>query len=201
MWALVESNNITEIIRNPKGISIGDVQYPSNIFTSWSLSELKAVGLYQITVDETNVKDSNYYINGDIVYTYDSSGDNVTGAYPSATAKPLNDVLWLESDSKPAGVSTGDLKEEGLKSKFKREINEEAASLLSKYDWYSLRAADGGTAVPSNVATYRAAIRTKSNSMCTQIDNASDVDALEALYTYTGEPLTRPLGEWPELGS
>ena len=199
MWALVESNNITEIIRNPKGISIGDVQYPSNIFTSWSSAELKAIGLYKISVDESDLKDSRYYINGDISYTFAS--DAVTGAYPSPVAKPLDNVLWLDSDEKPDGVSTGDLRTEGLKNKFKREINEEAASLLSKYDWYSLRAADGGTAVPSNVATYRAAIRTKSNSMCTQIDNASDVDALEALYTYTGDPLTRPLGEWPTLGS
>ena len=180
---------------------IGDVQYPSNIFASWSSAELKAVGLYEITLDNSNLKNDRYYGNGDIVYTYDSSADTVTGAYPSAVAKPLDDVLWLESDDKPDGVSTGDLRTEGLKNKAKNEINLEAAGLLSKYDWYSLRAADGGTAVPSNIATYRAAIRTKSNAMCTQIDNASDVDALEALYTYTGDPLTRPLGEWPTLGS
>ena len=31
--------------------------------------------------------------------------------------------------------------------------------MLKPYDWYSLRAADGGTAVPSNIATYRAAVR------------------------------------------
>jgi hypothetical protein len=41
--------------------------------------------------------------------------------------------------------------------------------------------------------------------MCTQIDNASDVDALAALYEYTNtgteeNPVfTRPLGEWPTL--
>ena len=199
MWALVESNNITKLIPNPKPMVIGDVQYPSNIFTSWNSTELEAIGLYEITVDESNLKDSRYYVNGDITYTFASNA--VTGAYPSAVAKPLNDVLWLESDDKPDGVSTGDLRTEGLKNKFKKEINSEAGVLLSKYDWYSLRAADGGTAVPSNVATYRAAIRTKSNSMCTQIDNAADVDALAALFEYTGDPLTRPLGEWPTLGS
>ena len=88
-----------------------------------------------------------------------------------------------------------------LKNIYKKQINNEASVLLSEYDWYTLRAADGGTAVPSNVSTYRAAIRTKSNAMCTQIDNAADVDALAALFEYTGDPLTRPLGEWPELGS
>ena len=199
MWALVESNNITKLIGNPKPMVIGDVQYPSNIFTSWSSAELKAIGLYEISVDESNLKDSRYYINGDISYTFAS--DAVTGAYPSAVAKPLDDVLWLDSDDKPDGVSTGDLRTEGLKNIYKKQINNEASVLLSEYDWYTLRAADGGTAVPSNVSTYRAAIRTKSNAMCTQIDNAADVDALAALFEYTGDPLTRPLGEWPTIGS
>ena len=45
--------------------------------------------------------------------------------------------------------------------------------------------------------TWRASVRTKCNSMQTQIDNASDIDALVALFTYTGEPQTRPLGEFP----
>jgi len=199
MWALVESNNITKLIGNPKPMVIGDVQYPSNIFTSWSSAELKAIGLYEISVDESNLKDNRYYVNGDISYTFAS--DAVTGAYPSAVAKPLDDVLWLDSDDKPDGVSTGDLRTEGLKNIYKKQINNEASVLLSEYDWYTLRAADGGTAVPSNVSTYRAAIRTKSNAMCTQIDNAADVDALAALFEYTGDPLTRPLGEWPTIGS
>jgi len=190
MWALVEDNNISEIISNPKPMVIGDVQYPSNIFTSWSSTELEAIGLYEISVDESNLKDNRYYVNGDIVYTYDSSGDAVSGAYPSAVAKPLDDVLWLESDEKPAGVSTGDVKTEGLRNIFKKQVNEEAGSLLSEYDWYVLREADGGTAVPSNVATYRAAVRTKANEHTTAIDNAADVDALAALEY-----------DWPTLGS
>ena len=188
MWALVESNSISEIISNPKPMVIGDVQYPKNIFTSWSSSDLEAIGLYEITIDYSNLKDEMYYINGDIEYTFAS--DAVTGAYPSAVAKPLDDVLWLESDEKPAGVSTGDVKTEGLKNIFKKQVNEEAGSLLSKYDWYVLRATDGGTAVPSNIATYRAAVRTKANTHTTAIDNASDVDALAAL-----------VYDWPTLGS
>ena len=66
-----------------------------------------------------------------------------------------------------------------------------------------IREADGGTAMPSNIKTWRASVRTKANAMCTQIDNAADVDALAALYEYTNtgteeEPVyTRPLGEFP----
>ena len=200
MWALVEDNNITKLIGNPKPMVIGDVQYPSNIFTSWSSAELKAIGLYEISVDSSNLKDNRYYINGDIVYAFGSDG--VTGAYPSAVAKPLNDVLWLDSDDKPDGISTGDLRTEGLKNIHKKQINQEASVLLSKYDWYTLRAADGGTAVPSNIATYRAAVRTQANAMCTKIDSVSTVDELAAQYVYdTSTPPARPLGEWPTLGA
>ena len=58
-----------------------------------------------------------------------------------------------------------------------------------------VRAAEGGTAVPSANTTYRAAVRTAANSMCTKIDNAANLAALIALYVYTDG--TRPLGEFP----
>ena len=53
--------------------------------------------------------------------------------------------------------------------------------------------------MPSNVNTYRTAIRTTANDMCTKIDAVADVDALAALYVYSTD--SRPLGEWPTLGS
>ena len=53
-----------------------------------------------------------------------------------------------------------------------------------------IRAAEGGTAVPSDIATRRAAVRTKSNAMCTAIDGAADVDALAALYVYNDADTT-----------
>jgi hypothetical protein len=33
--------------------------------------------------------------------------------------------------------------------------------------------------------------------MKTKINAVANVDALAALYAYSGDPLTRPLGEWP----
>ena len=41
MWALVESKKVTQVFTQPKGIKIGDNQYPSNIFSLWSADELK----------------------------------------------------------------------------------------------------------------------------------------------------------------
>ena len=39
MWGLIVDNVITDIIPNPKSVTINNVQYPSNIF-SWSKSDL-----------------------------------------------------------------------------------------------------------------------------------------------------------------
>ncbi len=67
------------------------------------------------------------------------------------------------------------------------------------------KAEDSESTIPSNIATYRAAVRTRSNEMEAAIDGAADAAAMEALYTYTNtgteeNPVyTRPLGEWPEL--
>ena len=41
-------------------------------------------------------------------------------------------------------------------------------------------------------------VRTKAADMHTKIDAADTVEKLAALYVYTGDPLTRPLGEWPD---
>ena len=85
-----------------------------------------------------------------------------------------------------------------MKTKHKETIDSQAHGRLTGTDWYALRKADAGTAVPSAVTTYRAAVRTAADSMKTKIDAVSDVDALAALYAYSGSPLTRPLGEWPD---
>ena len=176
MWALVESGNVTQIIMRPKGLTIGDNQYPKNIFNLWSASELEAIGIYEVVLDNTNLKNDEYYINTNQIFTF--RGGVVTASYNSATAKDL-DVL---------------------KTLHKEKINAHAGSLLAQYDWYTLRAADGGTAVPSNIATYRAAVRAKANEMCSTINSAPNVDHLASLYVYSGDPAARPLGEWPVLG-
>ena len=201
MWARVESNSIQEIIRNPKPLKIGDTQYSSNIFSLWETSELQSIGLYPVEIDETNIKDSDYYNNGDISYSIVSGQLKVKGEYPSASAKPLDNVLWTDSDDIPDGMSVGDIRTYGLKNVHKDRVNDAAGSILQPTDWMVLREAEGGTSIPSAIKTWRAAVRTKSNAMTTAIDNASDVDELAALYVYNSDdPPVRPLGEFPVLG-
>ena len=56
MWALVESNNVTQVFTKPKAITIGDNQYPSNIMSVWSAEDLEAIGIYEVVQDDTNKK-------------------------------------------------------------------------------------------------------------------------------------------------
>jgi hypothetical protein len=184
MWALVESNSITKTFNRPKGFTLGDIQYPASIFTLWSTAEKEAIGLYEIVVDNSNLKDQAYYINGAESITWASN--TVTKSFGTATAKALNDVT--DDDGNVT---------RGLKYNHKQIINQQAAGVLAPTDWMVVRAAEGGTAVPSDITTSRAAVRTKANEMCTAIDAVSDVDALAALYVYTDG--VRPLGELPTV--
>jgi hypothetical protein len=194
MWALVESGSVTQIYTRPKAITVGEVNYPANIFMLWSASELEAMGIYEVVIDNTNLKSNEYYINTN--QSFDFADGVVTASYGTATAQAIDDVT-----DEDGNVTRG------LKYNHKQVINSQAGGTLQSTDWMVVRAAEGGTAVPSDIATWRAAVRTKSNDMCTAIDNAADVDALAALYEYvnTGTEespvMERPLGEFPELGA
>ena len=200
MWARLESNTIVEILARPKALNIGGTQYPSNIFSMWSNSELATIGIVPVTIDNTNLKDKEYYINTDITYAYDTETGKATGTYGTATAKPIADTLYTAQDETDGLGTEGEVKQHGLKYEHKEKINQQAASILQSTDWMVVRAAEGGTAVPSSITTKRAAVRTKANAMCTQIDAVSDVDALIALYVYNdATPPVRPLGELPTV--
>ena len=196
MWALVESDNVTKVYTRPKAITIGDVNYPSNIFMLWSSSELEAIGIYEIVIDDSNFKDKEYYINTDQSFAF--ADGTVTATYGTATARAIADTLYTAQDETDGLGTEGEVKSKGLKTNYKAIINQQAGGILRPTDWMVVRAAEGGTAVPSSITTKRAAVRTKANAMCTAIDNAADIDALIALYKYNDDtPPVRPLGELP----
>jgi hypothetical protein len=196
MFALIDNQQITKFFSGNKGVTLGDIQYPKSIFTLWSEAERNAIGIYVVTVDTTNKKDEQWYINTDVSYGVESN--KAVGSYGTATPKLLEDRNEVDDAGEPLLDDNGNqIVTKGLKSQKKDIIKKQAAGILQNTDWYITRKADAGTAVPSAVTTHRAAVRTKSNEMETAIDNAADVDALAALYVYTdGE---RPLGEFPVL--
>ena len=201
MFAIVESGSITSMPKGNKGVEINGVKHPASIFTLWSESERNAIGVYTVEIDNTNKKDEEYYINTDITYAFGSG--KVTGSYGTATAKSMADTNWTQKEiddgDAPAGADTNTLKSEGLKTIKKNVIDARCKGILEPSDWMVVKATETGEAMDSGWKTWRASVRTKCNSMQTQIDNAANVDALAALFTYTTTDgvTSRPLGEFP----
>jgi len=197
MYAIVESGSITQTFNNPRKLVINDIRYSTKIYSLWTVAEKKAIGLYEVEYDNTNLKNEAWYINTNQTLTYDASGDKVTASYGSATAKAIADRNATDDD----GVELDPVVViKGLKTIKKELIDMQCAGLLAPSDWMVVKATETGTTMDSGWKTWRASVRTKCNSMQTQITNASDVDALATLFTYTKQEdksYTRPLGEFP----
>ena len=202
MFALVQDGSITKYFSGNQAITLGDIQYPKQIFTLWTKSEREAIGIYEVVWDNTNKKDEEWYINTNITYSFD--GSKAKGVYGDATAKKHADTKWTQKEiddgDAPDGADTNTVAYEGLKTQLIRNVKLEAANELNKTDWYVTRKTEESTAIPSAVTTHRKAVRSKQAEMETSITNASDTPALETLYTYTKQEdgsITRPLGEIP----
>ena len=199
MFALVEDGKITQMPRGNKGITLNGNKYPASIYTLWTEAERNAIGIYTVEIDSTNKKDEEWYNNTNITYAFGSG--KVTGTYGTATAKAIADADAVDTDGNKVKDENGkQIIIEGLKTKKKRMIDNQCAELLAPSDWRVVKATETGDTMDSGWKTWRASVRTKCNSMQTQIDNASDVDALAALFTYTEKDgvVSRPLGEFPE---
>ena len=208
MYAIITDGSISKYVNHPRPLVIGDVQYPARIFSVWTASELAAIGIIEVTFDDSKKKDEKYYINTNQTFTYDADAGTVTATYGNATDKPHADVLFSAQDETDGLGTEGELNARGLKYNFIKEVKAQAESLLNKTDWYITRKAEKNTAIPSAITTWRDGIRTKQAAMETLITNASNTAAIETLYTYVntadeGDPVVmeRPLGEFPVLGS
>ena len=206
MHAIITDGSISKYINHPKSLVIGDVRYPARIFSAWTASELAAIGIIEVTFDDSKKKNEQWYIITNQTYTYDADAGTVTAAYGNATAKAHADTTWSQQDSDdgdlPSDKEVGDVKVEGLKTTLIRTLKQQVAGILNDTDWYITRNAEKSTAIPSAISTHRDAVRTKQAEMETAITNASNTPALETLYTYTEQSdgsVTRPLGELPTL--
>ena len=148
-----------QIIKTPKAMLISDLKYSKALFRDASkMAELGIKPYSQVTPD------SRYYWQGS--YTVDTSGDEVVGTY-AGTAR---DVATLTANmlDKTKGIVTGK---------------------LQRIDWYWIRASkSGGTAVPSAIATYSAALYTEYAAKKTEI---AALDTLAKVIEYESRPYTR----------
>ena len=119
--------------------------------------------------------------------------------------RSLTDTNVVDDDGKAVNdpVTGKQMVTLGLKSVAIAQAKMKAASLLSAYDWYVTRKAETDKAIPSDVSTYRAAVRTSCANIETAI-NAVDTHAkFMALYDAPvdsdGEPTgNAPISDWPD---
>jgi hypothetical protein len=152
-------------------------QHPGN-WHLWSKAEKEAKNIREIIEDTP--PDSRLY-----TWSMDSDG-KIT-----STAKPLDDS------------GSGENKVLGVKSSLKNEVKSQQGSLLNQTDWAIIRKADKETAIPSNIQTWRDAIRAKATEMENAIDAASDTAGIAALWVVHDKDgnKTGILYDWPELGA
>ena len=86
---------------------------------------------------------------------------------------------------------------DGVKSTLKAQEKEIAKNLLNIYDWQVIRKTEKGTAIDTNVATFRDGIRTAYTTRKTEIENCADTAALVTLYG-TKEDNTPNMTQYPE---
>ena len=201
MYALVESGTITKYFNNPKGFTLGDLQYPADIFMKWSVAEKEAIGIHEVIFDNSNKKDERWYINTNQSFAF--ADGTVTASYGTATPKAHADTLFTAQDETDGLGTEGEVATRGLKYNLIKDLKSQVANELAKTDWYVTRNTEKSTAIPSAISTHRDAVRTKQASMEAQITGATDTAALETLHTYTTTDgvQSRPLGELPVLES
>ena len=203
MYALVTDGTITKYFSYPKGFTLGDLQYPADIFTKWSKAEKEAIGIYEVVFDDSNKKDEKWYINTNQSFAF--ADGVVTASYGTATPKRLNDENAVDEDGNNILEDGVQVINYGLKTEKKITVKQQAAGLLAKTDWYVVKASEvADYNIPANILSFRANVRTKSNEMETMINNCTTVDELKALYEYTNTGteenpvIERPLPEFPK---
>ena len=184
MWALIKDNKIEQIYQRPKSLVIGEVRYPSNMFTKYTDAEKAAIGIYP--VEDTGTKGNDRFeYTSQATYSFSASDKKVTTSY-TITAKSLVDVNDVDSDGNAVtdykGNQTVTL---GLKSLAKEKAKQQANSFIKQFNWLVERSIyDSSKTIPSAVGTYVGDIKTDCAAIEAAIDAASDMAAFKKLYEW-----------------
>ena len=184
MWAIVKASQVVQLVSSPKSVVINDTAHPKEIFIHWTKDELKEIGIYEF-ISGTQ-PDSRFETGGAVSYTVDDDAGTVTESITIKNRK-LTDTNEVDENGDPLLDENGNqVVTKGLKSMYKEQIKSQASSLLASTDWMVVRYAEDNTkAIPSDVATYRASVRTKADEICTAIDGCTSMAKLKALFEHT----------------
>ena len=159
------------------------IKHPTT-WMRWSDAEKTSAGL--IWEDDPASFDSRFYWAADL-------------------PKALDDVNEVDEDGNALlDIDGNQIITRGLKYNAKQQAKTTAASLLAETDWQVIKATEVASyTVPAAITTYRAAVRTASNTIETAIDNVADLNAFIALYdapvdsdgNVTGNA---PINDWPD---
>ena len=143
--------------------SHNDIQYPANWLRLSTAEEKTAIGITEVA--DAPIYDSRFYW-----------GDGTAKALDDVNAKDEEGNLLKNSDGSQKVIL-------GVKSLLKAEEKAIAGSLLAPYDWYVVRKAEKGTAIPTTVQTFRDQVRTACDTREKEIDSCSNTEALVTLYS------------------
>jgi hypothetical protein len=170
------------IIRAGKAWTDNDgIQHPSN-WMLWDDATKAAKGL--VWEDDAASFDGRFY-------------------WSAGVPKALDDVNEVDENGDPLMQDGEQVVTLGLKSNAIATVKAQAGGLLAPTDWMVIKASEvADYSLPTDVATYRAAVRTASNNIEAAITAASDLTAFMALYDVpmvndmpTGNA---PINDWPE---
>ena len=172
MWARIENNNI--------------VRYSSQIFTIWTDAQRKELGIVPVVISGSHL-DTNYYIEHNHSDAIAGDGNSVIRTIGvKAADRALEDVDAVDEDGNAVLDQYGvQMVTRGLKYNAIQKVKQQQSGYLSRTDWYIIRKADAGTAIPTAIQTFRNAIRADATRIENAITAATTMDEFIALHTTT----------------
>ena len=173
-------------------VGVDGTKFPS-VWRRFSDDELKTFGLtWEDPPSSQEPFDNRFYL-----------GRQTNG---TLIERSLADVNEVDGEGKPIldSITGKQIVTLGLKSVWINQTKTTAQEKLNKHDWMITRKSEKGTAIPSDVTTYRDAVRTKCASIETAINNCSNLTQFMALFdapvdddgNLTGDPV--PINDWPD---
>jgi len=177
MWARIMGEQLVEMISRPKELTIDNVVYPKQIFTSWTVGQRTSLGIVP-------VEKSGSYI------------DNMF--YTSTESAPA-----VQADKVVVSYSQVANKVSDVKVSMKTHINKVLQDTLSQTDWVVTRKTETARNAPVKIAKWRADLRDKAVALETAIDSKTTLEELEAMTVITAAQFdagvtTAEFHNWPE---
>jgi hypothetical protein len=170
MWCIRKGNQVIKIIPGAMAITIDQVQHPPSIFKLWTNEELANISVFPFSEE---FRDHDFY-----TYSkerYDIQSDRVIKVWDTKTPKNMDE----------------------LKTKYINLTKSSALNRLSETDWYVTRKVETGEDVPSDVATYRQAVRDAEKNIIKLINAKKTVTGLKGMLVSSDEESNPSMYDWP----